>query len=91
MKTQSADLIGTSDIRKMTGIKSSVTIWRACRATPPRFPAPAGYVLGRRMWRRADVESWLEAELQKPSPLRDHLNGPTPVASDSRFPELATR
>lgn len=50
------ELVGTGDVRRMTGV-SERTLDRHVKAGT--FPAPAAYVLGRRKWRRGDVERWI--------------------------------
>ena len=68
VKTKAEQLIGIAKVLELTGI-SSVTAWRRYTAIPPTFPAPAGFVLGSRRWRLAEIEAWLAAQLaRKPKP-----------------------
>lgn len=61
-KTEAGDdLITTAETRRVAGDISPTTIWRGCKAGT--FPKPAGYLLGRKVWRRRDVIAWREAQL----------------------------
>jgi predicted DNA-binding transcriptional regulator AlpA len=66
--------IGIAEVRRLTGGPHPTTIWRGIR--DGRFPAPVGWVLGRRVWRRTDVLRWLAAELASPAPRG--RRGPSP-------------
>lgn len=78
---KSERLIGITEVKAITGI-SAVTAWRRYTATPPTFPAPAGYVLGARKWRMADVESWLAGELEARPAVSRNLSGKRPAPPD---------
>ncbi len=78
-KTVPSELIGIAEVQKLTGIRSPVTIWRKYTGTKPTFPAPAGFVLGRRAWHRSDVLEWLKAELSRRSMVLGNLGAAADV------------
>jgi predicted DNA-binding transcriptional regulator AlpA len=51
------ELINASDMRKMLGDVSDMTLWRWLRRKELGFPQPA-IICGRRYWRRSDIIRW---------------------------------
>ena len=51
-------LISASDVRKMIGNVSDMTIWRWLKDEKLSFPKPI-YVQRRRFWRESELLSWI--------------------------------
>lgn len=53
------ELIPSSQLRKLFGGVTDMSIWRWLRLPNDPLPPPVAVISGRRFWRRSDVESWL--------------------------------